>query len=246
MMRAAQANARRSPAFVATLDLTIEALNRIFVRGRGLQAELGGSLRLTGTTAEPVAIGAFQLRNGGIDLAGQRIDLVRGIVTFQGDVTPTLDFVAQTQAAEITAQIAISGRANEPSFSITSQPSLPQDEILSRILFQRAAGGLTGFQALQLAQTLAQLSGGGGGGLDKLRKSLGLDSLDISSGTNGGPTVGLTRYLGPKMRLNVRAGTTASDTGLGVDYDVTKHIKLRGQVGANGSAAAGAAAEWEY
>ncbi|MFO1147891.1 MAG: translocation/assembly module TamB domain-containing protein [Alsobacter sp.] len=246
LMRAAQANGRRGPAFVATLDLSIEALNRIFVRGRGLQAELGGSLRLTGTTADPVAIGAFQLRNGGIDLAGQRIELVRGIVTFQGDLTPTLDFVAQTQAAEITAQVAISGRATEPSFAITSQPSLPQDEILSRILFQRAAGGLTGFQALQLAQTLAQLSGGGGGGLDQLRKSLGLDSLDISSGSSGGPTVGLTRYLGPKMRLNVRAGATASDTGLGVDYDLTKHIKLRGQVGANGSAAAGAAAEWEY
>jgi translocation and assembly module TamB len=237
---------RPAPAFVASFDLTIEAVNRIFVRGRGLQAELGGSLRLTGTTRDPVAIGAFNLRNGRIDLAGQRIDLVRGRVSFEGDLTPTLDFLAQTQAADVTAQIGISGRATEPAFAITSQPALPQDEVLSRILFSRATGGLTGFQALQLAQTIAQLSGGGGGGFDALRKSLGVDSLDVSSGSSGGPTVGVSRYLGPKLRVGVRAGATAADTGVGVDYDLTKRIKIRGQVGADGSAAAGAAVEWEY
>ncbi len=243
---AAKKGERAAPRFVATFDLAIDARNRIFVRGRGLQAELGGALRLTGTTLDPVAIGAFDLRNGRFDLAGQRIDLVRGKVSFQGDLVPSLDFLAQTQASDINAQILVTGRATEPSFTITSQPALPQDEVLSRLLFNRATGGLTGFQALQLAQTLAQLSGNGAGGFDALRKSLGVDSLDVSSGASGGPTVGLSRYLGPKVRLGVRAGATAADTGVGVDLDVTRRIKLRAGVGADGSASGGAAVEWEY
>lgn len=245
---ARRAGAKRAgPPFVAAFDLTLTAQNRIFVRGRGLEAELGGDLRLTGTSRAPNAIGAFNLRNGRIDLAGQRIDLVRGRLTFAGDLTPELDFLAQTQAADITAQIAITGVANEPTFAITSTPGLPQDEILSRILFGRAAGGLTGVQALQLAQTIAQLSGGGGPDLlGGLRKALGADSLDVSAGSGGGLGVGVSRYVNRRVRIGVRAGVNPADTGVGVDIDVTKNIKLRGQVGANGGASAGAAYEIEY
>ena len=47
-----------------TLDLTVNANNQIFVTGRGLDAELGGSLRLTGSTAAPQAVGQFTLRRG--------------------------------------------------------------------------------------------------------------------------------------------------------------------------------------
>ena len=147
----------------------------------------------------------------------------------------------------MTAQIAVTGLRLAADFAITSTPALPQDEVLSRLLFNRAAGGLTGVQALQLAQTISQLSGGGGPDLlGSLRKSLGADSLDITAGGGGGPAVGVTRYINRRVRVGVRAGATAADTGVGVDVDVTKNIKLRGQVGADGGASAGAAYEIEY
>ena len=239
--------AASGPAPVVALDVTVTARNRIFVRGRGMLAELGGDVRITGTSKDPSVIGAFDLRRGEINLAGQRISLVRGRVTFLGDLRPSLDFLAQTQAADVTAQIAVTGLASEPQFTISSQPSLPQDEVISRLLFARATGGLTGLQALQLAQTIAQLSGAGGpDAFDKLRRAVGADSLDVSAGANGGPTVGASRYLNRNVRVGVRAGATPRDTGLGVDVDVTRRIKLRGQVGADGSASAGAAVEWEY
>ena len=205
MMQKAKAERGQSP-FIAAFDLAIVAQNRIFVRGRGLNAELGGNLRLTGTSRDPVAVGAFELRRGGLNLAGQQIDLVRAKLAFTGDLMPTLDFLAQTQASGITAQIAVTGPAAKPDFAITSQPSLPQDEILSRILFGRAAGGLTGLQALQIAQTVAQLAGGTGpGGFDALRRSLGVDSLDVTSGESGGLAVGASRYVNRNVRIGVKA-----------------------------------------
>ncbi len=235
---------RAAPPLVAILDVTVAAQNRILVRGRGLDAELGGQLRLQGTSAAPVANGAFTLRRGKFALAGQTLELVRGSLSFDGTLTPELDFLAQTQAAGVTAQIAVTGEASSPAIAISSRPELPQDEVLSRILFGNATGELTGFQALQIAQTIAQLSGSTGG-FDGLRKALGVDSVDVTA-SSGGAGVGLTKALGDRIRLGVRAGTSAADTGVGVDVEVTKRIKLKAQVGVDGNASGGVAAEWDY
>jgi autotransporter translocation and assembly factor TamB len=56
---------------------------------------------------------------------------------------PDLDFMAETKAAEVTAQIAVTGPANQPNFVISSDPTLPQDEVLSRLLFKKTSGGLS-------------------------------------------------------------------------------------------------------
>lgn len=237
---------RRGPPFAAVLDLTISATNRIFVRGRGLNAELGGDLRLQGTTLEPQPVGAFTLRSGRFDLLSQRIDLVRGEVAFTGDLSPSLDFLAETRAADITARIGVTGTARQPEIVLSSTPDLPQDEILSRVLFKRASGGLSGLQALQLASAVAQLSGGDGGAFENLRKSLGVDNLDISAGSGGGPTVGAGRYISDNIRLGVRAGATPSETGVTVDIDLTRRLKAQGQVGADGGTSVGVGVEWEY
>ena len=130
------------PPFDATLDVAVHAPNRIFVRGRGIDAELGGDLRLTGTSRDPVAVGDFAMRRGRLSIIGQRLDFTRGRLAFNGELAiPDLDFQAETKAAEVTARVAVTGPANQPDFVLTSDPSLPQDEVLSRLLFKKAAGG---------------------------------------------------------------------------------------------------------
>jgi translocation and assembly module TamB len=248
---AAQRSARaaaggRQAMFVATLDLAITAPNRIFIRGRGLDAVLGGSLRLTGTTSDPVAIGAFDLARGKLAILGQRLDFSRGRLAFAGSLIPDLDFLASTQAGEVTANVAVTGPANEPAFAFSSQPDLPQDEVLSRILFARASGGLSPFQALQLAQVASQFSGGGGDdSFERLRKSLGVDSLDIQAGP-GGPSVGISRAISDRVSIGVKAGATPDQTGLSVDVDVTRRLRVQSEVGSNGGTSVGVGAEWEY
>jgi translocation and assembly module TamB len=238
--------AAKSPPFKATLDLVLTAPNRTFVRGRGLNAELGGDLRLTGTSLDPIAIGAFDLRRGRFDVLGQRIDLTRGRLTFAGDLSPELDFLAETSAGDVTAQITVTGSASEPDFAFTSTPDLPQDEVISRLLFGKASGGLSAGQALQLAQAVAQFSGGGGGAFENLRKSLGVDSLDISTGAGGGVAVGASRYINDRVSLGVKAGADPEDTGVTINLDVTRHIKIQGAAGADGSASGGIGVEREY
>lgn len=247
LARQRQAAASRGHPFSADLDLTVTAQNRIFVRGRGINAELGGDLRLQGTTRDPVAIGAFELRRGRLDLIGRRIEFVRGRLDFTGDLTPSLDFLAETQAGDVTARIGVTGPASKPDFSFSSSPDLPQDEILSRILFQRPSGGLSAGQALQLAQAVAQLSGGTGtDAFEKLRRSLGVDSLDITVGAGGGPAVGVSRYISDNVRVGVKAGARPEENGVTVDIDLTRSLKVQGAVDAEGGTSVGLGFEREY
>ena len=118
--------------------------------------------------------------------------------------------------------------------------------MLSRLLFARASGSLSPFQAVQLAQAAAQFAGGGGDDtFERLRKSLGVDNLDIQMG-EGGPTVGASRYISDNVSVGVKVGTKPEDSGVSVGIDLTKRLKLQAETGADGSAAVGLGAEWEY
>ncbi|WP_442919101.1 translocation/assembly module TamB domain-containing protein [Methylobacterium sp. Leaf118] len=248
-LAAAASRKKAAAPFDATLDVIVSAPNRIFVRGRGIDAELGGELRVTGSSRDPRANGDFEMRRGRLSLVGQRLDFTRGRVFFAGDLAqPDLDFAAETKAGEVTARVAVTGPASQPVFALTSDPSLPQDEILSRILFKKAAGGLSPFQALQLAQAVAQLSGGAGGPdvFEAARKGLGLDSLDVSTGASGGPAVGASRYINDRISVGVKAGAKPADTAATINYDVTRRIKLNGEAGSDGRTAVGVGAEWEW
>jgi translocation and assembly module TamB len=237
---------KAAPPFDAVLDLTVTAPGRIFVHGRGVNAELGGSLRLTGTLANPRPVGAFNLVQGRLQILTTRLDFTRANLTFSGDFSPELDFLATTQAGGAQIGVAITGEASDPDFAFTSSPDLPQDEILSRLLFGAPAGQLTAGQALALASAAAQYSGDGDGAFEDLRRSLGLRGLDIGLSGKGGIGVGVERALGDRISVGVKTGTTAADTGVGVDIRVTDKIKVQGQVGSNGAASVGIGAEHEW
>lgn len=245
--RASRAGRGGSAPFRAALDLVIDAPSRIFVRGRGLDAELGGTLRLTGTTTAPLAEGAFDLRRGRLTLLTQRLDFTRGRLSFAGaGLVPELDFVAETRAGDIAARVAVTGPANAPDFTFSSSPSLPQDEILSRLLFARAAGGLSAFQAIQLAQAAAQLSGvGGPDAFEAARRALGVDDLDIGFG-EGGPSFSFSRAISDRIRFALRAGARPESTGAGVDIDLTRRLRLQSEIGVDGRASVGIGIEQEY
>ena len=130
--------------------------------------------------------------------------------------------------------------------ALTSVPGAPNAPAV--VLFKKAAGGLSPFQALQLAQAVSQLSGGAGGPdvFEQARKGLGLDSLDVSTGASGGPALGASRYLSDRLSVGVKAGAKPQDTAATVDYDVTRRIKIQGEAGSDGRTAVGVGAEWEY
>lgn len=246
--RKEKARAGRKSSFDATLDLVVAAPNRIFVRGRGLDAEFGGQLKIGGTVQKPEIDGGFDLRRGRMQLLTQRLDLTQGKLTFAGGLTPQLDFAAQTSAGGVTANVGVTGPASQPVFAFTSSPSLPQDEVLSRLLFAKASASLTPFQALQLAMALAQFTGAtsGADAFEKMRKALGVDTLDIDAGAAGGPSVGVSRYIAKGVNVGVRTGVKPEQTAVTVGVDVFKNFRVQSETRVDGKTSVGVGVEWEY
>jgi len=246
--KAKQARRQKAqPAFNADLNIAISAPSRIFVRGHGIDAELGGDLTVTGDLTAPSTHGAFQLRRGALTLAGKRFDFNRGNINFVGGTIPQLDFAAQTSASDATVTIAINGPADQPEFTFSSTPELPQDEVISRLLFATSSGGLTAIQGLQLAQTVAEFSGKGGPSvMERMRRQLGVDSLDVQVGSDGNPRVGASRYVSRNVNVGVRTGAKPSDNAATLGVDVTKRLRVQGEAAADGSTSAGVAVQWEY
>jgi translocation and assembly module TamB len=228
------------------LNLVISAPRQIFVRGRGLDAELGGDLRLTGPISAIVAAGAFDMVRGRLDILTQRIAFDRGIITFAGDLDPILDFVGTTQSGDVTISVTVSGRASDPEVLFSSIPELPQDEVLARLIFQKGLGELSPVQIARLAAVAAELSGGSGGLLGQLRESTGLDDLDIVMDEEGAPSLAAGRYVSENVYIGVQQGTTAESSRVTIDLDITEDVKARAGVSASGGSSLGIFFEREY
>lgn len=226
-----------------SLDITLNAPSRVFVRGRGLDLELGGTIRITGPVANLGIAGAFELRRGRFQLLSRRLDFERATLTFDGNLVPTLDLLASSDTGEATVYVAITGPAASPSFSFTSSPALPQDEVLARLIFGQGTSDLSPVQIAQLASAAAQLAGVGGstGLLDNLRSQLGVDDLDIRTTADGQAAVGVGRYLNENTYVGVDSTGRVS-----IDLDLGANVKARGAVTAGGGGEVGIFYEKEY
>src|SRR5229473_6979456 len=133
------------PALPAALDLDLAVPSRIFVRGRGLDSEWGGRLKVTGTSAAPKIVGSLNALRGTFDVLGKSFKITRGRITFDGGVNldPVLDIIAEVSSGEVTAQVLVGSLISSPTVTLTSTPALPQDEILARVLFGRGVGQIT-------------------------------------------------------------------------------------------------------
>lgn len=228
------------------LDIVLDAPNRIFVRGRGLDAELGGSLRLQGTTRDIIPSGQFGLIRGRLDLLGNRFTLSEGFANLQGQFVPFVRLVATTDSGGVSTSIILEGLATEPEIRFTSVPELPEEEVVSRLIFGRDLGSLSAFQAAQLASALATLSGRSSGGLmSNLRDSFGLDDLDVTTDSDGTAALRAGRYITENIYTDV---VVDSDGGseISINLDLTSDVTVRARTAADGKSGLGVFFERDY
>ncbi|MCM5557878.1 translocation/assembly module TamB domain-containing protein [Pleomorphomonas sp. JP5] len=212
------------------LDVAVNAPRQLFVRGRGIDAELGGNLTVRGTLDNVQPVGKFTLIRGRVQVIGQRINLTEGTVTLQGDLNPYLSLSATTTSDSISVTATVEGYADNPSIVLSSSPELPQDEILARFLFKRSVSDLSALQIAQLAEAVTQLAGGGDGNgiVDRLRASVGLDDLDVNTDAQGNAAVTAGRYITERVYLGVTAGE-GGRSGMSVNLDITDDVKARAE-----------------
>ena len=243
-----------APPATISLALKLDAPNSIFVRGHGLDSELGGTLEIAGTASSPQISGGFQMRHGTISVAGTTLTFSKGEVGFDGSsvtgkIDPTIDFVADSTSGSVTATLTVGGYADAPKITLSSVPDLPQDEVLAHLLFGESVKDLSAIQIAEIGSALAELSGVTGGGGDPLaavRKGLGLDRLSVGGGSgsnSSGATVEAGRYVARGVFVGAKQATSGGGTAAEVQVDLTKRLKATAQLATGGGSVQGATPE---
>lgn len=223
------------------LGLSIKANDQVLIDGLGMLSEWRGNMNISGTTNTPLIQGRFELRRGTYDFSGKRFQLTRGQILFQGDSPPNplVDIVASLDLNGTTAQLLIRGTARQPKIEFTSNPSLPQDEILARILFGTSVGKLSAPDALQLAAALSALRNGDDGLniAGRVRKVIGLDRLGIqpSDKSKGiGTTFSGGKYLTDRVYVEVSTDGRGYTATL-IEIDLTRSLSILSRAATLGS-----------
>ncbi|QBK31410.1 translocation/assembly module TamB domain-containing protein [Roseitalea porphyridii] len=232
------------PSAPFRLDVRIRAPNQVFVRGRGLDVELGGQLGVTGTLNSIVPVGGFDLIRGRLVILNQRIDFTSGRLTLAGDLNPFVDLTAETVAGDLLVTVRLVGPASDLDLELGSSPSLPDDEIFAQLLFGSDIASLSPVQIARLADAAASLAGGGSGLTGGLRNALGVDDLDIVEGEDGGVGVRAGRYLTDNVYLELQA--VGGDTETTINLDITDSLTARGSAGTDGDTSLGIFFERDY
>ncbi|MDF2368373.1 translocation/assembly module TamB domain-containing protein, partial [Sneathiella sp.] len=235
-----------------SLDFDVHMPARVFIRGRGLDSEWQGNFAIRGTADKPLIEGNISPVRGQFTFAGKSFKLVEGEIALLGEKTidPELSLKAQYTGSNVTAIVTISGTASNPKISFSSPDGLPQDEVLAQVLFGKSSGKLSAVEAVQLAETVAALSGklGSGGGITGfVRDTLGVDVVSASTNEQTGESeVSVGKYVSDNVYVGVDQGTQSGGTRAKVQIELTPNISVESEMGQSTDSSVGIFWKWDY
>ncbi|MEG3084867.1 translocation/assembly module TamB domain-containing protein [Sphingomonas sp. PB2P12] len=235
-----------------TLAIKARAPNQVMVSGLGLTSEWSANLQIAGQPENPAITGRATLIRGDYEFAGRQFELARGVIRFDGGVpaNPALDIEANADSTGLSASIRVTGYALKPEIGFTSTPALPEDELLSRLLFGTSITNLSAPEALQLAAAVAALQGGGSGlnPINAVRRAAGLDRLRILPAdpqTGQGTSIAAGKYVTRRLYAEiVTDGQGYSATQ--VEFQVTRWLSLLSSISTLGRQSANVRVSKDY
>ena len=232
--------------------LDLKVAGELEVRGLGIDSRWRTNLAIGGTADSPAATGKATLVRGNYEFAGRAFRIDRGTMRFRGESPPDplLDIHAQAQVQGVDAAVSVRGTGLHPEIAFTSVPALPQDELLSRLLFGTSITNLSAPEALQLASAIAALQSGSGSldPINAVRRAVGLDRLrilpaDIATGQKTAISAG--KYIGRKLFVEVITdGQGYSATR--IEYQVTRWLSLLSSISTIGRTSANVRVSKDY
>ena len=234
--------AGKGPAIA--LDVTLAALNRVYVHGFGLQAEMGGLIRVTGSTQKVEPLGQIELVRGTLSLLSRRMRLTKGLISLQGGLNPYVDFASSTSTDEGTATIEISGPLNAPKVEVFADPERPAEEALAMLIFGNRFSQMSPLVIAQLAASLARL-GSGDETTQGVKKATGVDTVSVGEDETGAPSATVGGYLSENIYTDVTVNTEG-ETELNLNFDLNENLRVKGTVDNAGETALGLYFQRDY
>ncbi len=226
------------------IDLSVAFGERLSVRGMGLDADFNGGVKLQGNTNNIVTQGEIDLIRGRMDFLSKTFEISEGIVRLEGDLLPWLRIEALSAQPDATISIILEGRLDDPKIILESDPELPEDEVLSQLLFGRDLSSISALQAAQLAAALASLSGNGPA-MPRLGKNTGLDDLSLTFDDAGTPGLRAGKYINENIYTEIEANSSGKSS-ISLNLDVSDNLTVRGKVDSDSDSGIGLFFQRDY
>ncbi|TNC98483.1 MAG: hypothetical protein FD121_632 [Gallionellaceae bacterium] len=210
----------------ATLDLG----DKFFIRASGLEARLKGNLDVRGEPGEPLSVtGIIEAQDAVFDAYGQRLQVERGMVNFQGRMDdPGLNILAYRKGLDVEAGVEVSGTARKPIIRLVSNPNVPDAEKLSWIILGRVpdSSGIDSSLLLSAATNIM-----GGQSASKIGRAVGVDELSLNQKAGGvdpllSQVVTVGKRLNPRAYLSYEQGLSSGTGITKFTYTLTPRITL--------------------
>jgi len=168
-----------------SLDLDIVAEQDVWVRNEEALIEASAHLSLDGTLDKPELSGRISALEGGTyRFRGVTYRIVGGALDFAdvNRIDPLIDIEAATHVQQYEITLRVTGRFSRPVYDLTSEPALPQRDIVWLLITGRTLGDATSEASRTLAegQVAAYLAAPVAGAVSgPLERVLGVSSVQI-------------------------------------------------------------------
>jgi translocation and assembly module TamB len=214
------------------------------LRGMGIDAELGGTVRIHSSARGPRVNGGIRVLTGTYKAYGQNLAIERGVLTFSGPYdNPSLNIRAvrrrpegdQLSDTNVEAGVEVRGTALAPVAKLVSTPTVPDSEKLSWLVLGHGMEAVSGNEAGVLTAAAGALLGGKGGGIQsRIANTLGLDEVGLSQAKGIESTVvTVGKRLSSRAYLSFEQGATTASSLVKLRYKLNKKFTLQFQTGTN-------------
>ena len=221
------------------MDVRIDMPDQLYVNASLIDSVWGGWIELQDDEGGLTVKGKIEPRRGFVDFIGKKFRLVDGSVDMDSTVNtlPVMNnLTAEYSRSDISARLILNGRVDHPQYLLESTPAMPEDEILSQILFRRDANNISAYQAIQIASAARQLSNGisGPGFMYQFRQAVGFDALEWREPdtADGKSSVAAGKYITPELYVEV-SSTVGSEaqTDMSAEYEINRHFSVETSMG---------------
>lgn len=131
------------------LNVTVRTEGPFLIRGNLATGEVAGSLKVGGTFAAPAPDGAFKVSNLEASLPFSTLSVRSGTVSFApaSGFDPILDIRGTAEPRPYQVTVYAYGLASNPQLVLTSNPPLPENEIMTLLATGTTTSGLEDPQA---------------------------------------------------------------------------------------------------
>lgn len=114
------------------LDISVSTLDPILIRGNLARGDITGNVRVYGTIGDPKTAGTLTSKDLEADLPFSNLKVQTGVVTLRPDslTNPLVNLRGSSTIGQYTVQVYLTGPVQNPKLILTSDPPLPENEIM--------------------------------------------------------------------------------------------------------------------